>query len=163
MVADILFALMYPYYFQKALGNNTTPSQDVKSKLSSFGQRTCLSLISLPTQTVQRLPTKTSLATVITSKWVLIRSHWDSYEPWLGLHPSPKVHIRQQIQTHPLPGTLTARAFGSNRFYDFRYDDEDTVMNEIDEFYSYVEMPQVAENLKAWIGSFPGGEYPSLR
>jgi len=42
-------------------------------------------------------------------------------------------------------------------FYDFRYDDEDTVMNEIDEFYSYVEMPQVAENLKAWKGSFPGG------
>lgn len=41
--------------------------------------------------------------------------------------------------------------------YDFRYDDEDTVMNEIDEFYSYVEMPQVAENLKAWQGSFPGG------
>jgi len=42
-------------------------------------------------------------------------------------------------------------------FYDFRYDDEDTVMNEIDEFYSYVEMPQVAENLKAWQGSFRGG------
>ncbi|KAG6911746.1 hypothetical protein DXG01_007996 [Tephrocybe rancida] len=39
-------------------------------------------------------------------------------------------------------------------FYDFVYDDEDTVMNEIDEFYSYVEMPQVAENLKAWEGSF---------
>lgn len=36
-------------------------------------------------------------------------------------------------------------------------------MNEIDEFYSYVEMPQVAENLKAWSGSFPGGEHFSLR
>ncbi|KAL0949895.1 hypothetical protein HGRIS_009925 [Hohenbuehelia grisea] len=41
-------------------------------------------------------------------------------------------------------------------WYDFRYDDEDTVMNEIEEFYSYVEMPQVAENLKAWDGSFAG-------
>ncbi|TFK92199.1 N1221-domain-containing protein [Polyporus arcularius HHB13444] len=41
-------------------------------------------------------------------------------------------------------------------FYDFRYDDEDHVLNEIEEFYSYVEMPQVAENLKAWEGSFPG-------
>jgi hypothetical protein len=30
-------------------------------------------------------------------------------------------------------------------------------MNEIDEFYSYVEMPQVAENLKAWEGSYNGG------
>lgn len=31
------------------------------------------------------------------------------------------------------------------------------MLNEIEEFYSYVEMPQVAENLKAWEGSFPGG------
>lgn len=42
-------------------------------------------------------------------------------------------------------------------WYDYNYDDEDSVMNEIDELYSYVEMPQVAENLKAWKGSFPGG------
>ncbi|KAK7695945.1 hypothetical protein QCA50_000584 [Cerrena zonata] len=40
--------------------------------------------------------------------------------------------------------------------YDFRYDDEDTVLNEIEEFYSYVEMPQAGENLKAWQGFFPG-------
>ncbi|KAF7331855.1 hypothetical protein MKEN_00065600 [Mycena kentingensis (nom. inval.)] len=40
--------------------------------------------------------------------------------------------------------------------YDFKYDDEDTVMSEIAEFYSYVEMPQVAENLRAWEGSFHG-------
>ncbi|KAJ4472209.1 hypothetical protein J3R30DRAFT_3298611 [Lentinula aciculospora] len=39
-------------------------------------------------------------------------------------------------------------------WYDFNYDDEDTVMNELDELYSYVEMPQVAENLRAWQGSF---------
>ena len=42
--------------------------------------------------------------------------------------------------------------------YDFKYEDEDTVMNEIDEFFSYVEAPQTGENLKAWEGSFPGGE-----
>ncbi|KAG5352526.1 hypothetical protein C0989_001839 [Termitomyces sp. Mn162] len=42
-------------------------------------------------------------------------------------------------------------------FFDYVYDDEDTVMNEIDEFYSYVEMPQVAENVKAWEGSFISG------
>ena len=34
--------------------------------------------------------------------------------------------------------------------YDFRYEDEDTVSNEIDEFYSYVEAPQIAENRAAW-------------
>ncbi|KAG6838009.1 hypothetical protein H0H93_008403 [Arthromyces matolae] len=42
--------------------------------------------------------------------------------------------------------------------FDFLYDDEDNVINEIDEFYAYVEMPQVAENVKAWEGSFPSGE-----
>lgn len=42
-------------------------------------------------------------------------------------------------------------------YYDFKYDDEDTVLNEIEEFYSYVEMAQAAENLKAWGGSFQGG------
>ncbi|CAL1700892.1 unnamed protein product [Somion occarium] len=41
-------------------------------------------------------------------------------------------------------------------YYDFRYDDEDTVLNEIEEFYSYVEMPQVEENMKSWQGFFPG-------
>ncbi|ETW83843.1 HAM-2, protein required for hyphal anastomosis [Heterobasidion irregulare TC 32-1] len=42
-------------------------------------------------------------------------------------------------------------------YYDFKYDDEDTVLNEIEEFYSYVEMPQVEENAKAWVqGTFEG-------
>uniref|UniRef100_A0A8H7XWJ5 N1221-domain-containing protein n=1 Tax=Psilocybe cubensis TaxID=181762 RepID=A0A8H7XWJ5_PSICU len=41
--------------------------------------------------------------------------------------------------------------------FDFKYDDEDTVMNEIEEFYSYIEMLQVAENMKSWEGSFPDG------
>ncbi|KAI0265108.1 hypothetical protein BC834DRAFT_924381 [Gloeopeniophorella convolvens] len=41
-------------------------------------------------------------------------------------------------------------------YYDFKYDDEDTVLNEIEEFYSYVEMPQASENLRAWDGSFQG-------
>jgi hypothetical protein len=36
------------------------------------------------------------------------------------------------------------------------------VLNEIEEFYSYVEMPQAAENLKAWEGSFPGGMWGSF-
>ncbi|KAI0774182.1 N1221-domain-containing protein [Fomes fomentarius] len=46
-------------------------------------------------------------------------------------------------------------------YYDFRYDDEDHVLNEIEEFYSYVEMPQVAENLKAWEGGSFHGEWTS--
>ncbi|PPQ92380.1 hypothetical protein CVT25_008730 [Psilocybe cyanescens] len=41
--------------------------------------------------------------------------------------------------------------------FDFKYDDEDTVMNEIEEFYSYIEMLQVAENMKSWEGSFHDG------
>ncbi|KAI6097432.1 hypothetical protein EDD16DRAFT_1889586 [Pisolithus croceorrhizus] len=55
--------------------------------------------------------------------------------------------LRAMVSSAPKP---------KQSFYDFRYENEDTVMNEIDEFYSYVEMPQVAENLKAWQGSFSG-------
>ncbi|KAF8165029.1 hypothetical protein B0H34DRAFT_855483 [Crassisporium funariophilum] len=43
--------------------------------------------------------------------------------------------------------------------FDFKYDDEDTIMIEIEEFYSYIEMPQVAENMKAWEGSFQFGDW----
>ncbi|EKM80457.1 hypothetical protein AGABI1DRAFT_120468 [Agaricus bisporus var. burnettii JB137-S8] len=39
-------------------------------------------------------------------------------------------------------------------WFDYKYDDEDTVMAEIEEFYSYVEMPQAVENLKAWEDSY---------
>lgn len=44
-------------------------------------------------------------------------------------------------------------------WYDYKYDDEDTVMTEIEEFYSYVEMPQTAENLKAWKDSYMPGAF----
>ncbi|KAI0089271.1 hypothetical protein BDY19DRAFT_944963 [Irpex rosettiformis] len=54
--------------------------------------------------------------------------------------------LRAMVNSAPKP---------KQSYYDFRYDDEDTVLNEIEEFYSYVEMPQVAENLRAWEGCFP--------
>ncbi|KAF5393764.1 hypothetical protein D9757_000267 [Collybiopsis confluens] len=53
--------------------------------------------------------------------------------------------LRAMVSTVPKP---------KQWWYDYKYDDEDTVMNELDELYSYVEMPQVAENLRAWQGSF---------
>lgn len=59
-------------------------------------------------------------------------------------------------------GSTKLIVYSQQSFYDFRYDDEDTVLNEIEEFYSYVEMPQVAENLKAWEGSFSGGEVSTM-
>ena len=42
-------------------------------------------------------------------------------------------------------------------YYDFHYDDEDTMMNELDEFFSNMEASQFDENLRAWEGSFLGG------
>lgn len=42
--------------------------------------------------------------------------------------------------------------------YDFHYDDEDNVVNEINEFFAYVETTQTEENLKCWEGSFQGGK-----
>ncbi|OJA15285.1 hypothetical protein AZE42_00929 [Rhizopogon vesiculosus] len=70
----------------------------------------------------------------------------------LGLDSITLGQLKAMVTSVPKPKACLR----SQSFYDFRYDDEDTVMNEIDEFYSYVEMPQVAENLKAWKGSFPG-------
>jgi hypothetical protein len=52
---------------------------------------------------------------------------------------------------------LTDACPSQQSVFDFKYDDEDTVMNEIEEFYSYVETPQAAENLRAWESSFPEG------
>lgn len=42
--------------------------------------------------------------------------------------------------------------------FDYKYDDTDTIMNELDEFYPYVEMTQVAQNVDRFKGSFEGGE-----
>jgi N1221-like protein len=65
--------------------------------------------------------------------------------------PKPKA------RTSPLCIAYLVYDMTQQCYYDFKYDDEDTVLNEIEEFYSYVEMPQAAENLKAWEGSFQGG------
>ncbi|KAI5125053.1 hypothetical protein M0805_007476 [Coniferiporia weirii] len=58
-----------------------------------------------------------------------------------------------------VPGTVDSITLSQlnsvEPLYDFRYEDEDTVMNEIEEFFSYIEAPQFGENLKAWEGSFP--------
>lgn len=40
--------------------------------------------------------------------------------------------------------------------FDFRYDDTDTTMNELDEFYPYIEMSQVAQMHTRFEGSFDG-------
>ncbi|WVQ82395.1 hypothetical protein IAT38_004523 [Cryptococcus sp. DSM 104549] len=40
--------------------------------------------------------------------------------------------------------------------FDFRYDDTDTLMNELQEFYPYVEMPHIAKNPEKFKGSFDG-------
>ncbi|KAF9055024.1 N1221-domain-containing protein [Hymenopellis radicata] len=66
--------------------------------------------------------------------------------------------MRQDAQDSITLGQLKAMVGSAPKpkqwWYDYNYDDEDTVMNELDELYSYVEMPQVSENLKAWQGSF---------
>jgi hypothetical protein len=42
--------------------------------------------------------------------------------------------------------------------YDYRYDDTDTLMNELEEFYPYVEVPLLAEGPKRFKQVFSGGE-----
>lgn len=38
-----------------------------------------------------------------------------------------------------------------------RYEDEDTIFDELEEFLSYQEVQQLAYNISAWDGSFNGG------
>ncbi len=66
--------------------------------------------------------------------------------------PKPKARSSPSVRLHVHDPCLVQQCY-----YDFKYDDEDTVLSELEEFYSYVEMPQAAENLKAWEGSFQGG------
>ncbi|WVF71683.1 hypothetical protein IAT40_006491 [Kwoniella sp. CBS 6097] len=42
------------------------------------------------------------------------------------------------------------------QLFDFRYDDTDTLMNELDEFYPYVEMQHIANQPEKFKGSFEG-------
>lgn len=43
--------------------------------------------------------------------------------------------------------------------YAMRYEDEDTVFDELEEFLSYQEVQQLGFNLSAWEGSFRGGQW----
>lgn len=43
-------------------------------------------------------------------------------------------------------------------YFDFRYEDEDNLFEEINEFYAFIEADQLAENLRLWQGSFEGGQ-----
>lgn len=43
--------------------------------------------------------------------------------------------------------------------YAMRYEDEDSVFDELEEFLSYQEVQQLSYNLNAWEGSFRGGAW----
>jgi hypothetical protein len=47
--------------------------------------------------------------------------------------------------------------------YAMRYEDEDSVFDELEEFLSYQEVQQLSYNLNAWEGSFRGGAWPHSR
>ncbi|WWD17501.1 hypothetical protein CI109_101942 [Kwoniella shandongensis] len=58
-------------------------------------------------------------------------------------------------------GQLKAHTAGmaskqKTQLFDFRYDDTDTLMNELQEFYPYVEMSHVAKNPEKFKGAFKG-------
>lgn len=48
---------------------------------------------------------------------------------------------------------------GQQSFFDFHYEDEDNLFEEINEFYAFQEVEQLAENLRMWqqSGDFGGG------
>ncbi|KAK1228877.1 Factor arrest protein 11 [Marasmius sp. AFHP31] len=71
-----------------------------------------------------------------------------------GANAGPPTAAMDSITLGQLRTMISSQPKPKQWWYDFNYDDEDTVMNELDELYSYVEMPQVAENLKAWQGCY---------
>ncbi|KAG9028376.1 Factor arrest protein 11 [Tulasnella sp. JGI-2019a] len=73
-----------------------------------------------------------------------------------GMQAAEEKDIPDSITLGQLKALMPSNPKPRQSIYDFRYEDEDTVSNEIAEFYSYVEMPQVGENWRAWQGSFEG-------
>lgn len=71
-----------------------------------------------------------------------------------GLPPSSNLPV-DSISLGQMKNFIGANQRPKQSWFDFQYDDEDTVMNELEEFYSYIEMPQTLENYKAWEGCFP--------
>ncbi|KAG8889650.1 Factor arrest protein 11 [Tulasnella sp. 332] len=78
--------------------------------------------------------------------------------PMKAMQAAEEKDIPDSITLGQLKALMPSNPKPRQSIYDFRYEDEDTVSNEIEEFYSYVEMPQVGENWRAWQGSFEGGE-----
>ncbi|KAG8808488.1 Factor arrest protein 11, partial [Serendipita sp. 399] len=87
-----------------------------------------------------------------------------------GLGPQ-QLHQQQQLQLtgQYLGAPLDSITLGQLRsavnapqkpkqtYYDYHYDDEDTLFEEINEFYAFVEADQLAENLRVWTsGPFKG-------
>ncbi|KAG7097243.1 hypothetical protein E1B28_004613 [Marasmius oreades] len=71
-----------------------------------------------------------------------------------GSNTGPPTSAMDSLTLGQMRAMIPSQPKPKQWWYDFNYDDEDTVMNELDELYSYVEMPQVAENLKAWQGYY---------
>ncbi|KAG8863814.1 Factor arrest protein 11 [Tulasnella sp. 330] len=76
--------------------------------------------------------------------------------PMKAMQAAEEKDIPDSITLGQLKALMPSNPKPRQSIYDFRYEDEDTVSNEIEEFYSYVEMPQVGENWRAWQGSFEG-------
>lgn len=71
--------------------------------------------------------------------------------------PKQKVSSKAYFQLCTITGFPADRCASQTQLFDYRYDDTDTIMNELDEFYPYVEMTHVAQNPERFKGSFDGG------
>jgi hypothetical protein len=67
------------------------------------------------------------------------------------------MHLQSQRQVLGPCLTTVSDGFQQQQHYDFRYEDEDNVFEEINEFYAFVEADQLGENLRLWQGSFDRG------
>ena len=59
-------------------------------------------------------------------------------------------------------GERAGHGLQQTTLFDYRYDDTDTIMNELEEFYPYIEVPLLAESPERFKKCFPGGGYEAL-
>jgi len=75
----------------------------------------------------------------------------------LKAHPAaqPKQKVSSKAQYHRME--IDRRL--QTQLFDFRYDDTDTMLSELEEFYTYVDMLEVVKSPALFSGTFQGGKY----
>ena len=76
-----------------------------------------------------------------------------------GQNVKQKVHKKTYINDLHLSSPNPLPPIEQQSYFDFHYEDEDNLFEEMNEFYAFQEVEQLTENLRMWqqTGDFNGG------